>query len=183
MNPTVSSLHAAIIDGLRGKLAGIPFVEAYPVLSRRVTLPAVLVELAELEPGTDPGTGETAVIGRFQARAIVDPTQAQAHLQVRELAARIVVAIMHENWGLPIAPAQLVQAGEDAFRPELDSYLVWVVEWAHEFHLGDIEWPWPDEHLEIMLGLYPETGPGNEPDYWPVGEKPPDDWGETVKRE
>lgn len=156
MIDSLVQLHAAIVSGLRAKLAGVPTVEAYPVLQRRIGLPAVLVELAEMEPDDDPGTGATALIGRFQARAIVDPNAAQADLQVRELAARIAVALTHETWGLPITMANLVQIGDDAFKPELDGYLVWLVEWTHAFHLGEIVWPYADESgLAIWVGFTP----------------------------
>ena len=97
MIDSLAQLHTAIVSGLRAKLDGVPTVEAYPVLQRRIGLPAVLVELAEMEPGNDPGNGATALIGRFQARAIVDPNAAQADLQVRELAARVAVALTHEG--------------------------------------------------------------------------------------
>lgn len=172
MTTSLAQIHAAIVAGLRTKLAGIPTVEAYPVIERRIHLPAVLVELAEMEPGDDPGTGETALKGRFQARAIIDPNLAGADMQVRELAARIAVAITHETWGLGISTADLVQIGEDAFKPELDGYLCWMVEWTHEFHLGATAWPYPDDTgLSIMLGIYPDTGTGNEVDYWPAGSE------------
>ena len=179
MLDNLTQLHTAIVAGLRAKLAGVPTVDTYPVIRRSLRLPAVLVELAEMEPGDDPGTGETALVGRFQARAIIDPNQANADLLVRELAARIAVAITHETWGLGIGVAQLVQIGEDAFKPELDGYMVWVVEWTHEFHLGEAAWPYPDESgLTVMLGMYPETGEGRAEHYWPLGEEAPDDWGE-----
>lgn len=181
MLDNLAQLHAAIVAGLRAKLNGVPTVDAYPVIQRRIHLPAVLVELAEMEPGDDPGSGETALIGRFQARAIIDPIQANADMQVRELAARIAVAITHETWGQEIGIAKLVQIGEDAFKPELDGYMVWVVEWTHEFHLGESAWPYPDESgLTVMLGMYPETGTGNEASYWPLGSAPPSDWGEQT---
>lgn len=179
MLDNLAQLHTAIVAGLRTKLIGVPTVDAYPVIEKRICLPAVLLELAEMEPGNDPGTGETALIGRFQARAIVDPCQANADLMVRELAARIAVAITHETWRLEISVAQLVQIGDDAFKPELDGYMVWVVEWTHEFHLGESAWPYPDESgLTVMLGMYPETGADKEVGYWPVGSEPPADWGE-----
>lgn len=182
MLDNLAQLHTAVVDGLRGKLAGVPTVDAYPVIKRRIHLPAVLVELAEMEPGADPGTGQTALVGRFQARAVVDPNQAKADLVVRELVARIAVAITHETWGLEITPAQLVQIGEDAFKPELDGYVVWVVEWTHEFHLGEIQWPYQDDtDVTIMLGVYPETGAGKADRYWLAGEEPPADWGETKR--
>ena len=181
MLDNLAQLHTAIVAGLRAKLAGVPTVAAYPVIARRICLPAVLIELAEMEPGEDPGTGETALVGRFQARAIVDPSKPNADLQVRELAARIAVAITHETWGLEISVAQLVQIGEDSFKPELDGYIVWVVEWRHEFQLGESEWAYPDESgLTIMLGIDPETGAGKEGRYWPVGSEPPKVWGEAA---
>ena len=178
-NPTLPELHAAIVAGLSAALPKDLTVAAYPVLSRTIRLPAVLVDLSEMEPGEDPGTGETAVVGIWQARCIVDPNATDAYLQLRTLAAQVICTLRAQNWGLPVEVAKFAQAGEDSFHPELDGYLVWLVEWRQEFHLGEYEWPWPDEHLEIMLGIYPETGPGNEPDYWPLGEAPPDDWGET----
>lgn len=179
MIDNLARLHDAVVAGLRAKLPGVPTVDAYPVIERRVRLPAVLVELAEMEPGEDPGTGETAIIGKIQARAIIDPARPGADLQVRELAARIAVAITHETWGLDVSVARLAQIGEDGFKPELDGYLVWIVEWTHEFHLGETTWPYPDETgLTVLLGLYPETGEGAQARYWPVGEEPPENWGE-----
>ena len=124
MIDSLAQLHTAIVSGLRSKVDGVPTVEAYPVLQRRIGLPAVLVELAEMEPGDDPGNGATALIGRFQARAIVDPNAAQADLQMRELAARVAVALTHETWGLPITMAHLIQIKNNAFKPKLNKYLI-----------------------------------------------------------
>lgn len=180
MLDNLAQLHTAIVAGLKAKMPTIPTIAAYPNIKRRVTLPAVLVELDEIEPGTDPGTGETALIGRMQARCIIDPSLPDADILVRELAARVAVALQAETWGLPIGVASLVQIGEDGFKPELDGYIVWLVEWTHEFHLGEPSCPWADESgLVIMLGVYPEVGTGKEPAYWPVGDEPPENWGET----
>jgi hypothetical protein len=169
----LAQLHTAIVAGLQTKLTGMVTVDAYPVIQRRINIPAVLVELSEMDAGTDPGTGETALIGHFQARAVIDPNPSDAYMQVRELAARIAVAIQHETWGLDISVSKLLQIGEDAFKPELDGYLCWMVEWTHEFHLGQTAWPYPDETgLTLMLGLYPDTGTGNEDKYWESGTDP-----------
>lgn len=178
MLDNLAQLHTAVVGGMRTKLIGIPTVDAYPIIHKRIHLPAVLVELSEMEPGADPGTGETALIGRFQARAIVDPNAADAEMQVRELAARIAVAITHETWGLDVSIAQLVQIGDDAFKPELDGYLVWVVEWTHEFHLGTAAWPYPDDTGKtLLIGLHPGTGAGNVGGYMAPGQEPTAGWG------
>lgn len=173
MIENLAQLHTAIVAGLQSKLTGIPTVDAYPVIQRRINIPAVLIELSEIDAGTYPGTGETALIGHFQARAVADPNLPDAYMQVRELAVRIAVAIQHETWGLEIGISKLLQAGEDAFKPELDGYLCWMIEWTHEFHLGESVWPYPDETgLTLMLGLYPDTGAGKEELYWEAGTDP-----------
>jgi len=137
-NPTLTEVHNAILGALTKKMTDVSVLPAYPDLLRSIkALPAVLIELSELEPGDDPGTGETALIGHFSARAIVDPNAVDAHMTVRELAARLAVAVDHENWGLDIGLARLVQVGEDGFLPELDGYLVWMVEWTHRFNQGE----------------------------------------------
>ena len=48
MLDNLAQLHTAIVAGLRAKLGGVPTVDAYPVIQRRINLPAVLVELAEM---------------------------------------------------------------------------------------------------------------------------------------
>lgn len=179
---TLTELHAAIIAGLKAALPGVPTIDAYPVIQRRIKLPAVVLELSEIEPGTDPGTGQVAVVGRFQARCIVDPVMAGADMAVREMATAVILALQYQIWGITddVAPARFLQAGDDGFKPDLDGYLVWMVEWLQEFHLGEFKWVWPDDTgLEIMFGMYPETGIGKEPKYWPLGVAPPGNWGES----
>ncbi|MCL2829419.1 MAG: hypothetical protein FWD77_01625 [Betaproteobacteria bacterium] len=180
MLDSLGQLHAAIVNGLRQKIPETITVGAYPEIERSLKLPAVLVELSEIDPGEDPGTGETALIAHFQARAIFDPAQKNAELLVRELAAQIAVAITHETWGVPVSVAQMLQIGEDAFKPELDGYLSWMVEWTHQFNIGPQNWPWPDSTgLCILLGIYPETGAGKEDKYWQLGDAVPENWGES----
>lgn len=157
---SLASLHQAIVAGLRCKLKSPWLIAAYPDIQRTIELPAVLielVELVELEPGDDPGTGETALIARLQARVIVDPTRTQAEMWVRELAAQVAVAITHEQWGLPVTPAQLGRITEAMIRPDLEGYLVWSVEWSHELHLGTLVWPYLDEsNLTLSVGVSPD---------------------------
>lgn len=172
---TLDQLYSAICAGIRSVLPSAVLVDLWPELKRRITLPAVLIELNELEPGEDPYTGETAIIGRFQARIVVDPIMLKSHALCSGMAAALVVALREQRWGLPISPAEFVQAAEDFTKPELDSYRVWMIEWRHEFHMGEIDWPFEDSSgLSFYLGFDPETGPGNEDKYWQLSEAPPD---------
>ncbi|MNR55494.1 hypothetical protein D3C85_1758770 [compost metagenome] len=43
---------------------------------------------------------------------------------------------------------------QDWTRPELDGYVVWLVEWTHQLYLGVEEWPWEDEAPgSLVFGL------------------------------
>ncbi|EAL58203.1 conserved hypothetical protein [Wolbachia endosymbiont of Drosophila ananassae] len=39
-----------------------------------------------------------------------------------------------------VSPGEFISGGGDDFRPELDAYLVWMVDWAHELHVGRSIW-------------------------------------------
>ncbi|ORC44440.1 hypothetical protein B2G74_33045 [Burkholderia sp. A27] len=76
----------------------------------------------------------------------------------------IACAVHAQTWGVPVTPARLVQIGDDPFKPELDAYLVWLVEWTHEFDLGDVAAPFPSAGSAVLWGIDPDTGtaPGAE---------------------
>ncbi|WP_353286580.1 hypothetical protein [Wolbachia endosymbiont (group A) of Crataerina pallida] len=38
------------------------------------------------------------------------------------------------------SPGEFISAEIDGFRPELDAYLVWMVDWSHQLHLGKSVW-------------------------------------------
>ena len=179
----LSTLHEAVEAGLRMKFPDMVSVETYPRIGRKIPTPCIVIEMSEMEPGHDPGTGQTALIGRFQARVIVDPILDGAELAVRELAARVAKAIHFQTWECPVTPAKLVMIAEDPFKPHLDTYLVWLVEWTHEFDLGDVVPPIPSGST-VVWGVVPNTGRGHELEYWnPLGDTmqdPPDDFGQSV---
>lgn len=133
----LADLHSAIESALRTALPGIDIV-SYPYLAGRVALPLVVLELSEFESGADPGTGELALEAIFQARLVMDPNQPDAELHCRQLAARLAAAVHRAGaFGQPVTLARIRQIGPDGFRADLDSYLVWLVEWQHELHIGE----------------------------------------------
>jgi hypothetical protein len=48
--------------------------------------------------------------------------------------------INRNTWNSRVTPAKLKDIGPDAFKPELDAYLVWNISWIHEFHIGENIW-------------------------------------------
>ena len=157
---SLDQLYKAIELRLFSQLPGIKAVTAWPSIKDRIALPVVFIEMAEIEPGKDIGTGETTLICRFEARIIVDPIRPQHCQQAAQLAAQLAVLLRMQNWGLAVEPAEFVQALQDWTKPELDGYTVWLVEWTHQIYLGVEEWPWPDEPPgSLVFDIEPGDGP------------------------
>ncbi|SFU79578.1 hypothetical protein [Pseudoduganella namucuonensis] len=167
----LEQLHEAMRAGLAAKLPDVPTVAHHPAEGAAPALPAILIELARLEPGRDPGSGQAGLRGRFEARIVADAAAPGAGALVRELAARLALAIKDENWGVPAGMAQFAQAAPDTLVEA--GRVAWRLEWTQEFELGEPAWPYPDSGgAALMLGLDPDTGPGHEARYWQAGAEP-----------
>lgn len=163
---TLDQLYQAIEQHLQQHLPGVQTVAAWPNIENHIPLPAVFLEMSEIEPGVDIGTGETTMVCKFEARIIVDPLQSDHHRQVVQLATQLIVLLRAQNWGLPVECAEFIQAVQDWTRPELDGYTVWLVEWNQTIYLGAQEWPWPDEPPgTLLIGVSPDIGPGSREQY------------------
>ncbi|MCA8196165.1 hypothetical protein [Burkholderia vietnamiensis] len=165
MLENLKGLHEAIERDMRVKLPTIKRIEAYPRLGQKIETPLIAIELNEFEPGHDDGTGDVALIARMQARVVFDPIDDGAELAVREVAARVAMVVHGNTWELPITPGKVVQVAEDPFRPQLDTYCVWLVEWTHEFGIG-MELDEIPDGRSVVWGVDPGTGLGNEGQYW-----------------
>jgi len=157
---SLDQLYCAIEQHIRDAIQGLAYVAVMPDLLDRVAIPAVVIELVELEPGSDQMTGETALEARFEARVIVGSELPQCQQQAAFVASQIAVLLRMQTWGVEVAAAEFVRSAQDWTRPELDGYAVWVVEWTQGIYLGKEEWPWPNQPagvLELNLG---EDAPG-----------------------
>lgn len=138
-------LYGAIETRISEAIPGLAYIGTMPDKLHRLALPAVVLELAEFEPGRDLGTGEVGVDARFEARFIVGSEQEECQKQAAFAAAQLAVLLRMQTWGLEVEQAEFVRAAQDWSRPELDGYAVWVVEWTQGIYLGEEEWPWPDQ--------------------------------------
>lgn len=165
----LAGIYAAIEEGILQALPDLAYVGTMPGQLEAVALPGVVIELAGFEPGEhDPGTGETAVEARFEARVIVGTEREDCLRVATFIAAQLAVLLRIQTWGLPVEPSELVRAEPDYSRPELDGLAVWVVEWKQVIYLGKEEWPWPNQPPgSIVWGFAPETGLANAGSYSP----------------
>lgn len=161
---SLDQLYQAVEQHLTAHLPGVKTVSAWPNIQDRIALPAVFLELAEIEPGTDIGTGETTLVCKFEARIIVDPIQALHQQQAVQLATQLAVLLRAQTWGVSVEPAEFVQAQQDWTQPALDGYTVWLVEWTQQVYLGVEEWPWPDQLPgSLLFGVDTEVSEGVVP--------------------
>lgn len=162
----LTGIYAAIEQHVSAAIPGLAYVGTMPDGIEVVPMPAVVLELAGLESADkDPGTGETAVDARFEARVIVGAEVPNCLHVVAFVAAQLAVLLRMQSWGLAVEFAQFVRAERDWSRPELDSYAVWVVEWTQVIYLGEEEWPWPREPGPLVVAFDPDAGQGNEHHY------------------
>ncbi|WP_265027528.1 MULTISPECIES: hypothetical protein [unclassified Wolbachia] len=133
-------LHNAICTTLKKEIPAIQTCEVYPAIRKELIAPAVFVELNSFEKGHDPGTEELALKARFEARIVIDSTIENAPIIVRTLAAEVAKVVNKSTFSMNISPGEFLSAEPDGFRPELDAYLVWVVDWVHEIHIGESVW-------------------------------------------
>ena len=164
---TLTDIVDATVVKLRAAIPDVPTIEGDPPpqSQRAIRAPAVYLEISELEPVSNPGDGRISVDARFEARCIVDPNGSRSHLAVRELASRVVRALQEIR--RPVAGhghIRIERAGDEMFRPKMDGYEVWVVEYGVEVYLGELE-PAGVTPTEVYFGMTPAIGPNHVPDY------------------
>ena len=131
------------------------------------------MDLASLDFGDDPATEQLALIGRFEARVIVNAAD-NGQMRVRELAIEVAKVIHNKNFGMKTRLSRLVSIGPDQFSPELDAYDVWVVEWEQQFDIGQSVWDGTGVvPTEILLGYVPEVGIPHEDKYYEIPTQSP----------
>ena len=161
-------LYQVIEKQIQQHLPGVELVSFWPNIDNHIPLPAVFLDIGEINPGQDIGTGETTLTITFEARVIVDVILADHYRQAVQLATQLAVLLRLQSWGLPVEAAEFQRSSQDWTRPELDGYTVWLVEWTQTLYLGEQEWPWPDQPPGTLVwGFSPDTGPGNEGNYTP----------------
>ncbi|SFA82021.1 hypothetical protein [Pseudomonas sp. NFPP24] len=161
---SLDQLYTAVEKHLQEHLPGIQGVSFWPDLSTATSIPTpvVLLEMAEMEPAPDIGTGETSLTCKFEARIIVDSISTDPQRQAVQLASQLAVLLRGQSWGLAVDCAEFVRSTQDWTKPELDGYFVWLVEWDQTVYLGAEEWPWPDEPPgSLVIDLGPDVGPIN----------------------
>ena len=135
-----TDFHENICKTLQQNIPAIQTCMAYPLLRKTIAAPAILLEVNSFELGQDVGTEQLTLQVHVEARIVVDAVLTDAHIQIRHLVTEVMRVVHLNTWDLPVSPAHLMAAHIDAFKPELDAYLVWNVNWIHDVQLGQSIW-------------------------------------------
>jgi hypothetical protein len=109
-------------------------------MRNEIIAPACFVEIESFDAGTNPGTEELALIANFEALLVIDKTIENAEFAIRELTLKLANLINNNIFSSQISPAKIKDIEPDAFKPDLDAYLVWRIAWTHELHVGENIW-------------------------------------------
>ena len=139
-----------VLKALRDKatpgqpLDGVKVIKMYPLGDLEIAdlpLPAILVDLYEVEPDPDAdlGTGQMGVQLMMQLWVVVAGTERGAPLTVRKLALS-ASAIIHDNrsFNSPVGTAAVTDIiSMPQLRDESNrQYIIWSVEWQHATTIG-----------------------------------------------
>jgi hypothetical protein len=167
---SIEEIHARIVAAIQAKFPDLQTVEFYREDRDALPAPACLLDMQEFEdaPDVDPGTDQLAVRCRFEADLILGFRTPQAKLSARVLAAALAQFISNDLRRIVtrMGPPEAIHAYRSDFKPELDKYEVWCVEWRQVVHLG--ESVWTNEGViptTVWTGISPDIGTGHEPDY------------------
>lgn len=135
---------------------------------QKLELPAILIQLSELEPDleNDPHTGQFPCLVHIDARIVMGHRTPRVRREVAK-AAGALAAFAHKNrFGTAWGEARILSVEPDDFAPHADQYDIWHIEWVHAAQLG----PHYIERAEglpaqVLMSWAPDVGPDHENSY------------------
>lgn len=133
MNNLLNSIKTQIL----ANISDIQSCFIYPPSRETIEAPAVFLEIANYAIGDQPSTEQLSLIANVEARVVVDSLDENAEIGAQILAQKIAKLAYLNNFGCNVKAGLVTGISRDFFKPDLDSYICWLVEWQHEFYVGD----------------------------------------------
>jgi hypothetical protein len=179
---TLRDLHTAMVqdftDTYAERVLTVAAYDPFPDVEgqERVPLitPALLLELVEILPGPDDGTGRTPLRLSLGAHCILSFRTAQMQIELREFAADVLAQVRYNRWGYPqaVREPEDLSARPGEFRPQQAGFDSWLVSWEQTVFVGPDVWAGGIAPSEVWLGIAPRIGSAYVDDYFRVDEVP-----------
>lgn len=176
----IQDIETAVIARLRAQLPGVPVMPFAnnPLAHKNLQGPALALVSYRGSKLGHPSKGEQLVQERklyFQV-AILASALRDKPVDTYAMMDGVYAALL----GFEPAGCDAIWIERDEFDDQREGVWQYVVLFATQTWAvqPDDETP-PAKAVELFVGLYPETGPGNEADYWKPGDALPAGWGES----
>lgn len=166
--PTLRALHQGVLGTLAARYAErVQTIAAYDPFAadddgapRTLTTPALLLELAAIDPGPDDGTDRQPLRLSWTLHCVLSVLTEEVQVELREFAADVLACVRHNRWGYPLAvrAPQALSAQPGEFRPGLAGYDSWAVTWEQDAFLGPNAWAGGLAPAEVWIGFAPLVG-------------------------
>ena len=117
------------------------FVDHYPRPGDKITTPAILIDLEDIDASNPDNNGaeQVEVTLRFNIYA-VESYKAGKKLAVRNLAAAVMAFVRGKKWSCPVGAARVIGAYRDTFQGDPQEYECRRIEIEHDALLGTDVW-------------------------------------------
>lgn len=158
----------AIVASLAAQFDTFKTVAAEDEARGNLKLPAIIVQMSEIEPelDRDPETGQFPGLVRVEVRIVMGKRTPQVRRQSINAAAAVAAFAHKERFGVLWGPASIAAVEPDEFSPVADQFDVWRVEWGHSADFGTSYFVDEGETPTMVLASFvPEIGEPNEGAY------------------
>ncbi len=134
---------AELLQNIRHEILNNDAIKTCLIYSKgreEIVAPAVFLEVGGYSAGNDPATGEFSLVANIEARVVVDSLTENAEIRCQELAAAIARVVHLNSFSCEVSPAKVTGITRDYFKPDFDPYVCYLIEWAHELHVGENIW-------------------------------------------
>lgn len=158
-----------ILETELSNLTNISSVNVHPKRKDQIVLPAILLDVAEIEPGEDRGTDQLNVVVHFEARIVMSDQDSPISIW---LMVQSVVRWLFD-YDFPergLGKSKFKSAAPDNFSPDLSGHRVWVVEWTQEIRVGENVWVGEPPIIEQLIVRYPVIDPEGDPEIYELDQ-------------
>ncbi|RBW63034.1 hypothetical protein [Ruegeria sp. A3M17] len=157
-----------IVATIAGEFQAFKTVASEDQAPRDLPVPAILLQLSELEPEAekDPHTGQFPCLVHVEARLIMGNRTPRVRRDSIKAAGALAAFVHNNRLGVKWGAAEVLAVEPDEFAPQADNFNIWRLEWVHFACVGSSYFI--DSGVtptQVLASWAPDIGSDNEADY------------------